>query len=113
MLLVAYRHGLRASELVDLRWDQVDFRTATLHVRSAKRRRGANVRICIGLSDPPEGATCNDAVEADSRSKSSGTTRPKARKAPSHNAAGADFPAFIAIDDKGNTAFQALNTGKV
>ena len=25
MILVAYRHGLRASELVDLRWDQVDF----------------------------------------------------------------------------------------
>ncbi|MGB8739500.1 MAG: tyrosine-type recombinase/integrase [Xanthobacteraceae bacterium] len=33
MILVAYRHGLRAAELVDLRWDQVDFRTATLHVR--------------------------------------------------------------------------------
>ena len=32
MVLVAYRHGLRASELVDLRWDQVDFRTGTLHV---------------------------------------------------------------------------------
>ena len=28
MILVAYRHGLRASELVDLRWDQVDFDTA-------------------------------------------------------------------------------------
>jgi site-specific recombinase XerD len=37
MTLVAYRHGLRASELVDLRWDQVDFRTATLHVRRVKR----------------------------------------------------------------------------
>jgi type 1 fimbriae regulatory protein FimB/type 1 fimbriae regulatory protein FimE len=36
MILVAYRHGLRASELVDLRWDQVDFRTATLHVRRVK-----------------------------------------------------------------------------
>jgi type 1 fimbriae regulatory protein FimB/type 1 fimbriae regulatory protein FimE len=36
MILVAYRHGLRVSELVDLRWDQVDFRTATLHVRRAK-----------------------------------------------------------------------------
>jgi integrase len=31
------RHGLRASELVDLRWDQVDFRTASLHVRRVKR----------------------------------------------------------------------------
>jgi len=37
MILVAYRHGLRASELTDLRWDQVDFRTATLHVRRVKQ----------------------------------------------------------------------------
>jgi len=36
MILVAYRHGLRAAELVDLRWDQVEFRTATLHVRRVK-----------------------------------------------------------------------------
>jgi type 1 fimbriae regulatory protein FimB/type 1 fimbriae regulatory protein FimE len=37
MILVAYRHGLRVSELVDLRWDQVDFQAATLHVRRTKR----------------------------------------------------------------------------
>src|ERR1700758_4962550 len=37
MILVAYRHGLRASELVDLRWDQVDFDTATLAVRRVKK----------------------------------------------------------------------------
>jgi len=37
MVLVAYRHGLRASELVDLRWDQVSFDTGTLHVRRVKR----------------------------------------------------------------------------
>jgi integrase len=37
MILVAYRHGLRASELVDLRWDQIDFATATLHVRRVKQ----------------------------------------------------------------------------
>jgi type 1 fimbriae regulatory protein FimB/type 1 fimbriae regulatory protein FimE len=37
MILVAYRHGLRASELVDLRWDQMDFEGARLHVRRAKR----------------------------------------------------------------------------
>jgi integrase len=36
MVLVAYRHGFRAVELVDLRWDQVDFAHATLHVRRAK-----------------------------------------------------------------------------
>jgi integrase len=37
MILVAYRHGLRASELTDLRWDQVDFATATLHVSRVKQ----------------------------------------------------------------------------
>jgi integrase len=37
MILVAFRHGLRASELADLRWDQIDFNTATLHVRRVKR----------------------------------------------------------------------------
>jgi site-specific recombinase XerD len=37
MILVAYRHGLRASELVDLRWDQIDFNSATLAVRRVKR----------------------------------------------------------------------------
>jgi site-specific recombinase XerD len=36
MILVAYRHGLRAAEMVDLRY-QVDFRTANLHVRRAKK----------------------------------------------------------------------------
>jgi integrase len=37
MVLVAYRHGLRVAELVDLRCDQVDFKTATLHVRRVKQ----------------------------------------------------------------------------
>jgi type 1 fimbriae regulatory protein FimB/type 1 fimbriae regulatory protein FimE len=37
MILVTYRHGLRASELTDLRWDQIDFNGALLHVRRVKR----------------------------------------------------------------------------
>jgi type 1 fimbriae regulatory protein FimB/type 1 fimbriae regulatory protein FimE len=37
MILVAYRHGFRASELVDLRWDQIDFEAATLAVRRVKK----------------------------------------------------------------------------
>jgi integrase len=36
MILLAYRHGLRAAEVVDLRWDQVDFKNANLHVRRVK-----------------------------------------------------------------------------
>jgi type 1 fimbriae regulatory protein FimB/type 1 fimbriae regulatory protein FimE len=37
MILMAYRHGFRAIELVDLRWDQIDFDTANLAVRRAKK----------------------------------------------------------------------------
>jgi len=37
MVLVANSHGLRASEMVDLRWDQVDFKTGVLHVRRVKQ----------------------------------------------------------------------------
>jgi type 1 fimbriae regulatory protein FimB/type 1 fimbriae regulatory protein FimE len=37
MVLVAYRHGLRASELVDLRWDQIEFGRGVLHVRRVKQ----------------------------------------------------------------------------
>jgi integrase len=36
MILMAYRHGFRAAELCDLRWDQVDFRGAVLHTRRLK-----------------------------------------------------------------------------
>jgi site-specific recombinase XerD len=36
MVLIAYRHGLRVAELCDLRWEQVDFTKASLHVRRVK-----------------------------------------------------------------------------
>ncbi len=36
LILLAYRHGLRVSELVALRWDQVDFKAGLLHVNRAK-----------------------------------------------------------------------------
>jgi integrase len=38
MILLAFRHGLRAAELVDLRWEQVELaRNAVLHVRRVKQ----------------------------------------------------------------------------
>jgi type 1 fimbriae regulatory protein FimB/type 1 fimbriae regulatory protein FimE len=37
MILVCYRHGLRAAEICDLRWSQVDLDQARLHVRRVKR----------------------------------------------------------------------------
>jgi integrase len=36
MILLAFRHGLRAGEVVDLRWEQIDFNGAVLHVRRIK-----------------------------------------------------------------------------
>jgi integrase len=36
MLLVAFRHGLRASELCGLQWSDIEFETGTLHLRRAK-----------------------------------------------------------------------------
>jgi site-specific recombinase XerD len=36
MILLAYRHGLRASELTSLRWEQVDLAHGRLHVSRAK-----------------------------------------------------------------------------
>jgi type 1 fimbriae regulatory protein FimE len=39
ILLIAYRHGLRVSELISLRWDQVDLAQGLLHVR---RRKNGN-----------------------------------------------------------------------
>jgi integrase len=36
MILLAFRHGLRAPEVCDLRWDQVDFNGTVLHVRRIK-----------------------------------------------------------------------------
>jgi integrase len=41
LVLVAFRHGLRAIEACDLEWSQVDFDSATLHVRRAKHGKPA------------------------------------------------------------------------
>ena len=36
VILIAYRHGLRVSELVALRWDQIDLKQGTLHLNRLK-----------------------------------------------------------------------------
>ena len=36
LILVAFRHGLRVSELVALRWDQVDLKQGHLHIHRLK-----------------------------------------------------------------------------
>ncbi len=39
MMLIAYRHGLRASEVVGLRWSDVDLERGTIYCRRAKGSR--------------------------------------------------------------------------
>jgi len=36
LILLGYRHGLRVSEIGGLRWDQIDLKSALLHVRRVK-----------------------------------------------------------------------------
>jgi integrase len=57
MILIAFRHGLRAVEICDLEWSQIEFgRAAALHVRRAKNGkpsvhplRGDELRALRGL----------------------------------------------------------------
>ena len=41
LILMAYRHALRVSELVNLQWSQVDFTNAQLHVNRLKNGKSA------------------------------------------------------------------------
>jgi type 1 fimbriae regulatory protein FimB len=36
LMLVAYRHGLRVSELIEIRMSEIDLETARIHVRRLK-----------------------------------------------------------------------------
>jgi type 1 fimbriae regulatory protein FimB/type 1 fimbriae regulatory protein FimE len=57
LIMVAYRHGLRAKEACELEWSQVEFgRSAALHVRRAKKGkpsvhpiRGDELRMLTAL----------------------------------------------------------------
>ena len=42
LIVIAYRHGLRVSELVALRWDQVDLKLGRLHVNRRKNGSPSN-----------------------------------------------------------------------
>jgi len=62
LLLIAYRHGLRVSELVALRWDQIDLKQGLLHVNRLKNGvpsthpiRGPELRALRRLQKAYEG----------------------------------------------------------
>ena len=52
MVLVAYRHGLRASELCDLQWHQVELDAGRMHIRRAKNGSPASIRFGETRSGP-------------------------------------------------------------
>ena len=45
MILVAYRHGLRASEICELTWDAIDFHAATIHITRKKHGQPATHQV--------------------------------------------------------------------
>jgi integrase len=53
MFLLAYRHGRRAKEVVELRWEQIDFKGARLHVRRAKNGTPATHPLTAGALSGP------------------------------------------------------------
>ena len=45
MILICFRHGLRASEVCELQWSDVEFETGTLHLRRAKGGATGNASV--------------------------------------------------------------------
>ncbi|GAG97932.1 unnamed protein product, partial [marine sediment metagenome] len=41
LILTMFRHGLRVSEAVDLKWDQVDFKASSIHINRLKNGKPA------------------------------------------------------------------------
>src|SRR5262245_7345775 len=57
MILVAYRHGLRTSELCELTWDAIDFRAATIHI--SRKKNGQSTTHQISGPELRELGGCN------------------------------------------------------
>jgi integrase len=74
MILIAFRHGLRVSELCGLQWSSIEFHTGAMHVRRAKGGEAAThptlgdeLRALREHSCSAEGRSCGRSVAADLR----------------------------------------------
>ena len=47
MILIAYRHGLRVSELISLRWSQIDLKQGLIHAEVSIKLRKFHVYLGI------------------------------------------------------------------
>ena len=66
MILLGYRHGLRAAELCDLQWSQVELTAGRLHVRRVKNGspsvhplRGDEIRALRRLQRDQAASRCS------------------------------------------------------
>jgi hypothetical protein len=73
--------------------------------------RPLELTVKLSIAGEPEGDMQRRGGSGQSVKEQRTTTRPKTRKAPTTHVSGADFPAFIVIDDKGNDFFKDLNLG--
>jgi len=53
MILLAYRHGLRASEVCDLQWHQVELAAGRLHASTRSLLGSASAPAWLSTSTPP------------------------------------------------------------
>src|SRR5260370_27828533 len=68
MILVTYRHGLRASEVCDLQWHQVELDQGRMHVAGPRTARHPSIR--------------SGAMRFVPYASSAGTTRPRVYRGP-------------------------------
>nr|WP_277876080.1 tyrosine-type recombinase/integrase [Trichocoleus sp. FACHB-262] len=62
LILLMYRHGLRVSEAIALRWDQVDLKQGTLHVNRMKQ--GHHQHIHYGDQNYEHYGSYNESIQA-------------------------------------------------